>query len=181
MRSTAVPTAVVHQSLESDTKTVRASGNIRSVARSADGTQIAFVDRASGRARLLIMPARGGEQPRELMASGYIDAVAPLIQNVAWMPDGRRLLVIRYDDELAGAKEQVQRPLWMWEVPVDGRPARRLGQVPMSTASGSFGGINNISVHPDGKQLAYMAHEGYVDQTWAIDNLAQFIRANAAN
>jgi hypothetical protein len=32
-------------------------------------------------------------------------------------------------------------------------------------------------MHPDGKQLAFQSHEGTVQQTWAIDNLFQFIKA----
>jgi hypothetical protein len=32
-------------------------------------------------------------------------------------------------------------------------------------------------MHPDGKLIAFQSHEGFVEQTWAIDNLAQFIKA----
>jgi hypothetical protein len=32
-------------------------------------------------------------------------------------------------------------------------------------------------MHPDGRQLAFQRNDGYVQQTWAIDNLLQFIKA----
>jgi hypothetical protein len=32
-------------------------------------------------------------------------------------------------------------------------------------------------VHPDGTRLACQTREGFVRQTWAIDNLSQFINA----
>jgi hypothetical protein len=34
-----------------------------------------------------------------------------------------------------------------------------------------------LSVHPDGKQFAFQSREGFVRQTWAIENLMQFIKA----
>jgi hypothetical protein len=38
-------------------------------------------------------------------------------------------------------------------------------------------GRKSLSVHPDAKQLAFQKSEGIVQQTWAIDNLLQFIKA----
>jgi Tol biopolymer transport system component len=173
--------AVVRRSLASGAETVLFTGAVRSLARSADGSQIAFIARDAGGSRLLTLPIAGTETPRELLKAGYLDGSIPLLQNVAWMPDGKRLLLIRYDDEFAGAKEQIQRPLWLWEVAVDGSNPRRIGQLPMSPFSGYFAGVTALSVHPDGRQIAYQAHEGYIEQTWSIDNLAQFIRANAGS
>lgn len=171
--------SIIRRSLDSGRESVLFTGDVRSIARSKDGTRLAFVIREPGGARLVTMPSDGGSVSADLMKAGYAaEGQVPLIQNIAWMPDGKRLLVVRVDDEFAGAKEWVQRPLWMWDVPVDGSPARRLGLLPMSKITGYFAGLPSISVHPDGTQLAYQSHEGYVEQTWSIDNLAQFIKAN---
>lgn len=170
---------VIRRSLDSGRESMLFTGDVRSIARSKDGTRLAFVIHEASGARLVTMPPEGGSVSSDLMKAGYVaEGQVPLIQNVTWMPDDRRLLVVRVDDEFAGAKEWVQRPLWVWDVPVDGSPARRLGLLPLSKIDGYFAGLPSISVHPDGKQLAYQSHEGYVEQTWSIDNLAQFIKAN---
>lgn len=43
------------------------------------------------------------------------------------MPDSERLLVTRYDEDesfAASVSDGAQRPLYLWEVPIDGGPAR---------------------------------------------------------
>jgi hypothetical protein len=90
------------------------------------------------------------------------------------MPSGDRLLVNVYE-EGDGFGEQAPRPSWLWEVPLTGGAPRKLGllSLPFSTA----GGRSSFSMHPDGRQLAFQRNDGYVQQTWAIDNLLQFIKA----
>ena len=58
---------------------------------------------------------------------------------------------------------------------------RKLGVLPLRKVEGNyFAGIGSFTIHPDGKQLAFHSHEGYLEQTWAIDNLVPFIKASAA-
>ena len=177
------PTGIVRRSIASGNETVLFEGHVSNLVRSRDGSQIAFVVHDMSRARLVTMPASGGTISNDLMTTPYFGEggrKTPLLMAIAWMPDGQRLLVVRHDDDVAGRKDQVQYPLWVWEVPVKGGAARRIGELPLSKVDGYFAGIGSLTVHPDGTQLAYYSHEGYVEQTWAIDNLAQFIKATGA-
>ena len=175
--------SIVRQSAAGGSETVLFNGGVRvsALARAPDGSRFAFVSHDKDVARLVTMAASSGTVSRDLMATGYFGDRRPLIWAVGWMPDGQRLLVVRYEDDVAGSTEWVQRPLWLWEVPLDGRPARKLAPLPLPRVEGGyFAGIGSFTIHPDGKRLAYHSHEGYVEQTWAIDNLAQFIKTSAA-
>ena len=52
-----------------------------------------------------------------------------------------------------------------------------MGQLRLPKVEGRYLGANSFTMHPDGKQLAFQRHEGFVSQTWALDNLLQFIKA----
>ena len=93
------------------------------------------------------------------------------------MPGGDRILVALYD-EAASIAEQSRKPASLWEVPLSGAAPRKLGVLPLPFVGG---GRNSFSVHPDGKRLAFQKNEGYVQQTWAIDNLLQFIKAGGGS
>jgi hypothetical protein len=97
----------------------------------------------------------------------------PLMTDVVWMPGGDRLLVVRPDE--SPMSTNTSRSASLWEVPLSGAPPRKLGLLPPSKLAGPA--VGSFSVHPDGKLLAFHFHEGLVQQTWAIDNLAQFIKA----
>ena len=147
-------------------------------ARSPDSSRVAFVIVEPTSSRVVTLPTAGGSVSIDLMKAGApIDGQVALLRNVAWLADGRRLLVVRFDEEFAGAKGQTQRPLRLWEVPVDGGTARPIGVLPVSKIDGYFAGIFSLTAHPGGRQIAFQSHEGYLEQTWAIDNLAQVIRA----
>jgi hypothetical protein len=62
-------------------------------------------------------------------------------------------------------------------VPLAGAAPRQLGSLPLPKVNGAFLGARSFSMHPDGKLIAFQSHEGFVEQTWAIDNLFQFIKA----
>jgi hypothetical protein len=83
------------------------------------------------------------------------------------MPGGDRLLVAVGD----GVASQA-----LWEVPLTGAAPRKLGPLPLPKKD-LFPGPTRLSVHPDGKRFAFQSREGFVRQTWAIDNLFQFIKA----
>jgi hypothetical protein len=86
------------------------------------------------------------------------------------MPGGDRLLV-------AIIESVADQPhLELWEVPITGTAPRKLGPLPLPKKQ-LFPGPTRLSVHPDGKRFTFQSREGFVRQTWAIDNLLQFIKA----
>jgi hypothetical protein len=62
-------------------------------------------------------------------------------------------------------------------VPLTGAATRQLGLLPVPKVQGPFLGVRSFTMHPDGKLIAFEGSEGLVEQTWAIDNLFQFIKA----
>jgi len=171
--------SILRRSLTSGRETTIFKGNIRALARSVDGTRLAVVtfDANAGVGQLVTMSATGGDVSTPLMQAGTGQGsgrMLPLLQDVAWMPGGDRLLVNRYEDG-DGFNEKVLRPSWLWEVPLTGGAPRKLGRLSLPFAVAV--GRNSFSMHPDGKQLAFQRNDGYVQQTWAIDNLLQFIKA----
>jgi hypothetical protein len=93
------------------------------------------------------------------------------------MPTGDRLIVARLDEGFTPSPSSTTVPEWLWEVPLTGDPPRKIGQVRLPKGPGLYLGVGSFSVHPTGRQLAFQRHEGYVSQTWALDNLLQFIKA----
>jgi hypothetical protein len=86
------------------------------------------------------------------------------------MPSGDRLLVA------VGESVDNQPHLSLWEVPLTGAAPRKLGPLPLPKKE-LFPGATRLAVHPDGKRFAFQSREGFVRQTWAIDNLFQSIKA----
>jgi hypothetical protein len=178
-------TSLVRRSLASGREITLLEGPVTALAISPDGKRLAVVrvDATANIARLITMSAAGGEVSADLRTSPVL-RVGPRfyssLGNVVWMPSGDRLLV--FEDELpanpiAANTLPTQLSMDIWEVPLTGAVARRLGPLPLPKVKGSFLGVNSFSMHPDGKLIAFQSHEGFVEQTWAIDNLAQFIKA----
>ena len=119
-----VRTAAVRRSMSSGHETTVYSGDVRSIARSRDGNRLAMVvvDPDGKRTRLLTMSADGSDVSADLKSTGTIqfypqDIHRPLILDVAWMPTGDRLLVVRIERSGAGAGEPENS---IWEVPLSG-------------------------------------------------------------
>jgi Tol biopolymer transport system component len=170
--------SVVRRSLASGRETTLFNGNVRAVTRSMDGGRLAVVavDPNGDGYRLVTMSATGGDVSADLLPSGTSLEIKVdpqytfrLSQNVVWMPGGDRLLAVLFEKG-ASVVDQKTPPLWLWEVPLTGAAPRKLAFPKVA-----FWGA--LTVHPDGKQLAFQTNEGSLQQTWAIDNLAQFIKA----
>ncbi len=99
-----------------------------------------------------VLPLGGGEI-REL--PGPWTDVKPW--KITWAPDSQQLVFVR---PAMGGGKQIRSEFW--GVPVDGGEQRRLGfSVPKN--------VMNLSVHPDGKQLAFTTREE-VTEIWAMEN-----------
>jgi WD40-like Beta Propeller Repeat len=100
---------------------------------SPDGSQVAYTEFAGRSARVLVVPADGGD-PRVVAE----DPDTPFTA-AAWSPDGRRLAVIGHlDGEAHGAG------FTLWTVEPDGSALREHGNV---------GGTRSLDWHPDGTWL----------------------------
>jgi Tol biopolymer transport system component len=174
------PGSVIRRSLVSGRETTLHNGVNVPLVRSRDGSRIAFVatDPKGGLRRSLVtMDADGGNVSMDLMPSG-ITSPPQVIFSAAWAPNGDRLLIaVRDADQSYDWTRMLQVPHSLWEVPLTGGAPRRLGVLPLPKVAGTYYGPVSLSMHPDGKQLAFQSHEGTVQQTWAIDNLFQFIKA----
>jgi Tol biopolymer transport system component len=171
----AAPPSIIRRSLATGRETTLFTGAVHMLARSVDGRRLAFVtiDPNADVARLVTMSAAGGDVSADLMTSGtypYQGGRAPLIRDVVWMPSGDRLLVA------VGESVDNQPHLSLWEVPLTGAAPRKLGPLPLPKKE-LFPGATRLAVHPDGKRFAFQSREGFVRQTWAIDNLFQSIKA----
>ena len=76
---------------------------------------------------------------------------------VAWMPDGRGVVVRKMLSDSENASEE------LWLVPVgDGQPR----QLEIDTRNLN---VSPISVHPDGRQIAYLGGE-QKKEVWVLEN-----------
>jgi len=128
---------------------------IGSPAPSSDGRQLAFLqgteDPKTGMAKdfsLVIMPAEGGN-PRELLRTKMF------FVSVAWIKGSRRLLMVR--------EQTKSGPPELWSVSVDG------GEPQPSDLA--MPGLYEMTVHPDGRRIAFCSSKGRTEEVWVIKNL----------
>jgi hypothetical protein len=134
-----------------------------------DGKRLAFITRpAGGRYGLVTLSAEGGDISADLLASASPEEMT---YKAVWMPSGDRILAVR-----STRSSTNEMPFALWDVPLTGAAPRRLGLLPVPNFRGGYG-VSGMRVQPDGKRLEFQFHEGLVEQTWAIDNLFQFIKA----
>jgi Tol biopolymer transport system component len=117
------------------------------LAASPDGQWLAFVWSGTdkGPTALKVMPAAGGE-PRELVklpAPRRHTFGTPFVE-LAWTPDSRHII---YALTIAGQKQEFE----MWRISLEGGQPQRLGL--------AMEGLQpqGLSVHPDGRQIAFTA------------------------
>jgi Tol biopolymer transport system component len=130
---------------------------------SPDGQWLAVLEPGGpatpGPARILVLPTTGGE-PREILKVEAPDALGPA-RTLAWSGDSRTVLVVRTTPSGKA----------FWEVPVDGRPARRLaidGAVFTKDAEGMLD--QGFAISPDGRQIAFLSgRTGH--EVWAVEHL----------
>ncbi len=167
------PFAFIERDLATGTERVvirrRALGGLNI---SPDGQYIATpsVDESTNSRTYLLVPVAGGE-PRELMRmSSEVPAEDLLngnkgvwLRNACWAPDSRSVLAFK------GRGGVLQEPssaeVELWQIPIDGSAPRRIDGL-----SPTDGGI---SVHPDGRRVAFTANEKAPrrnGEIWALEH-----------
>lgn len=126
-----------------------------SLALSPDGRTLVVTDQneETGTTSLQLMPAAGGER-RELLRVQAPEFVS--VTGLVWDRDGQNLIVAR----------SIRRPRQnehaeLWRVPIDGGAPQRLGL--------SLDEPRDLRLHPDGRQIAYVAGE-YGAEIWVMEN-----------
>ena len=123
------------------------------LAASPNGQRIAFVSTGAGKKRLNVISAFGGDAHELLTLPGSAGAV-PL----AWTHDSRYIVY--------AASTCAEKPGFeMWRIPADGGEPLRLGL--------SMDGLlpYGLSVHPDGRRIAFTAGTPKRSQVWVAENL----------
>ena len=132
---------------------VTSVGNHHRLPESGNVAYIAFVKSTSGNARTLRF-WDGAGLPRELLRSTPTEDFVLVGRD----PDGRHLLVVRRAD----VSDPELRNETLWRVPID-------GSGPVSTGL-TIEGLRDISMHPDGRQIAFNA--GWKKgEHWVMENL----------
>jgi Tol biopolymer transport system component len=127
------------------------------VSLSPDGRWLAFMNAGWGAERVLrVVPASGGAA-RELWNFGATKPGTPGGSHT-WSPDGQYILFSQPDyDDL---------PHWvLWRAPIGGGPPEKLGL-------DQRWGIDSLTVHPDGSQIAMAGRGGpsTSSEVWMMDN-----------
>ena len=99
----------------------------------------------------------GGGDPRELLRTSSPDQFTL----AGWMADGLNLLIIRWSRR-PNAPASEPRNETLWRVPLT-------GGTPVSTGL-MMESLRDISIHPDGRRIAFNAGMKRVEQ-WAMENL----------
>ena len=182
--------SLVRRSLASGRETTIAEfeGPVVALAGSSDGKHLAViaVDPKGSMAHLVTMSVSGGNKSADLMTSRALLGGTrwySVLNDVVWMPGGDRLLVFRGDDGDLNAFLRTspglptQFRIGIWEVPLTGDAPRQFGFLPLPKVQGTF--LRGKKLHHASRReaLAFQSHEGFVEQTWAMDNLFQFIKA----
>lgn len=126
---------------------------------SPDGQQavLHLFDRTTSTGTLKLLPVAGGE-PRDLYQVQGPSRIMGSTQPV-WTPDGKDILFLRLVQPSPNPR---QSAFEIWRVSVETGKAEKLGP-PMEN-------ISNITLHPDGKRLAFQAGQSKIE-IWVMENL----------
>ena len=133
------------------------TGQEKELYRGWDGRWLAFssFDLEGKESALNVMPATGGS-PRELLRLKHPEDFGV----IAWTPDGRQLLFVRRDFNASKFE--------LWLISAEGGAPQRMGLAMQS--------VSQISVHPDGRRLAFNAGESKTE-VWVMENFLLAHRA----
>ena len=127
---------------------------------SPNGQRLVFVlaDGKEGVTALMVVPTAGGE-PRELLRVHEPEVISV----PGWMPDSRHII---YASGVAGEKPKFE----LWRVSADGGEPQNLGL--RMQARVPYG----LSVHPDGKRIAFTVGTQRRDEVWVLENLVPMLK-----
>src|SRR6266849_36960 len=127
---------------------------------SPDGQRLAFVwqDEKAGITALMVLPTAGGES-RELLRAQEPERISV----PGWMPDSRHIIYAR---SVAGEKRKFE----FWRISAEGVEPQNLGLT--MEARVPYG----LSVHPDGKRIAFTAGTERRTEVWVLKNFLPALR-----
>ena len=174
---------IVAKDLETGEETVllrddRATGGFTFLSLSPDGRWLAFIwssrsprqteIRTTG---LHVMPAIGGES-RELLRRDAPGTISGMV-GLAWTPGGRELIfgttVAPYEPQGREGRGAVRA---LWRISVEGGEPTPVGL--------TLGGLRHISLHPDGRRLAFDAGH-YEAEVWVMENFLQDLKGETVS
>ena len=131
------------------------SAGLQNLKIAPNGQFAAFVKNGpNGQTLLTVVPLSGGPM-RTLLTATAPDRLNWVWQ---WMPGGQTIVIER----ILGSGERGE----LWHVPLDGRPTKTDLDVRTFSEAGGL-----LAVHPDGKQIAFVAAAGAAgSEVWALEN-----------
>ncbi|MCH7595286.1 MAG: PD40 domain-containing protein [Planctomycetes bacterium] len=145
--------------LEKEIYRAASSTRVSRLAVSPDGQRVAFVSNGSvGKTLLKVVSAAGGEA-RELLTLPALAGESPL----AWTPDSRYII---YTVSSNGEKREFE----LWRIPADGGEPQNLDL--------SMKGLlpYGLSVHPDGRRIAFAAGTPARSEIWVMENFVPALK-----
>jgi Tol biopolymer transport system component len=153
---------ILVRDIESGTeKEIYRSKDILAISLSPDGQSLALLSHfffSEKKPSLKVMPSEGGE-PRELcIFEEGIDLSSA--GSITWTADGKYILFAKETSNTDDPKRELFR------IPAEGGEPEKLG-LEIS------GFLINLTIHPDGRQIAFSTSEQVDSEIWVMENLVQ--------